>query len=105
MARKTIWTVRVIVFDTRNGLYLSGPWQEALRYMGHVRVLAHFDNPDRDVLEFGAPKGLDARVWCEQNAARMRSFGIDAAPAPRWADEQHQTGPDGGMEAHNRAAR
>lgn len=30
------------------------------------------------------PRGLDSKVWAEMNAERMRSFGINAAAAPKW---------------------
>lgn len=98
MARKIEWTVRVInygddpcessarVTGTRN-CHLRGLWVEQLRYMGMAGELATFEDPQRTIIEFYAPKGLDSKVWAEQNAARMRSFGIDAAAAPKWNGE------------------
>lgn len=86
MAKKQEWTVRVIVYETGNSLDLPGIWMEQFRYMSYARELANFDNPGRTVLEFYCPdkKGQDTKVWADQNAARMRSFGIDAAAAPKW---------------------
>lgn len=87
--RKQVWTVRVINFEDTPGAVrncLPGVWIEQLRYMGHVRELASLEDPPRNVLEFYCPdpKAHDTRIWAEQNAARMRSFGIDAAAAPVW---------------------
>lgn len=91
MARKQEWTVRVVVWETGNSLDLPGIWVEQLRYLGYARELASFDEPARTVVEFYCPnqRGMDTKVWADQNAARMRSFGIDAAAAPKWADEQY----------------
>lgn len=98
MKRKIEWTIRVInygddpaesaqrVIGSRN-CHLRGLWVEQLRYMGYVAELDKLENPTRNVLEFYAPKGLDSKVWADQNAARMRSFGIDAAAAPKWNGE------------------
>lgn len=88
MAKKQEWTVRVINWgndgsheeDSPNRL--RGLWVEQLRYMGHAFELASYD--DRQVLEFYAPKGVDSKIWAEQNAARMQSFGLDAVAAPKW---------------------
>lgn len=87
MSKKQEWTVRVVnVFDRTigRGLYHELPslWVEQLRYLGHLKVLAEHD--DRSVLEFCAPKGSDSKVWSDMNAERMRSFGINAASAPKW---------------------
>jgi hypothetical protein len=86
-ARKQEWTVRVINYEDGPGAlrnHLRGVWVEQLRYMGFVKELANLENPPRTVLEFYAPKGIDSHVWAGQNAERMRSFGIDAAAAPKW---------------------
>jgi len=118
MPRKQIWTVRVVNWreddrPPRTGSnYLPGVWVEQLRYMGHAREVADYD--DSNVLEFYCPnpKECDTWKWADQNAARMRSFGIDAAAAPQWDDES-TTGeayritatPEGRreyMERHNR---
>lgn len=92
MPRKQEWTIRVVNWETGNGLELGGLWTEQLRYMGHAKELAHFDEPARDVIEFYAPKGSDSKIWSEQNAARMRGFGIDAAAAPKWMDDRYMDG-------------
>ena len=92
MAKKQEWTVRVVNWHDKiaNGRRvlgtneLPGLWVEQLRYMGHAKELASYD--DRTVVEFYCPNPtkLDSRIWADQNAARMRSFGIDAAAAPIW---------------------
>lgn len=84
MAKKMQWTIRVV--NRKDAARISGLWIEQLRYMGHIRELAMHD--DREVLEFCSPAGQDNTVWCEQNAARMRSFGIDAVVAPKWDEER-----------------
>lgn len=90
MARKVEWTVRVVNHggdgprEDPDPNRLRGLWVEQLRYMGYAKELASFEDPRRQVLEFYAPKGLDSKAWAEQNAARMRSFGIDAAATPKW---------------------
>lgn len=83
------WTVRVVQFRPfpLNNDFLTGMWVEQLRYMGHCKLLAEFDDPDRMVIEFYAPDPHSAqqtKVWAEQNAARMRSFGVNAVAAPKW---------------------
>lgn len=100
MPRKIEWTVRVINYgsdfppvdgmaDVNNRL--PGVWIEQLRYLGFCRELATFENPEREVLEFYCQaRGIDTKVWAEQNAARMRSFGIDAAAAPKWGSYTEQ---------------
>lgn len=87
--RKPEWTVRVINWEeeriTRN--YLPSLWVEQLRYMGLARELAQHEN--RTVVEIYCrePTKTDTRIWAEQNAARMKSFGIDAVAAPKWGGE------------------
>lgn len=77
----------------------SGLLFEQLRRMGFVHILKDF-TPLMDVerrkgplshfyegyfvLEFLAPIGLNSESWCEANADRMNSFGINAVVAPRW---------------------
>lgn len=99
MAKKQVWTVRVVNWQDRNSTafalasmgttrnHLPGVWLEQLRYMGHAKELASYD--DRNVIELYCPESTkhDTKVWAEQNAARMRSFGIDAAAAPQWMDD------------------
>lgn len=82
--KKQEWTVRIVVFFEQDrdhaGLWLG----ELLRYAGLSRRLAEFK--DREVFELQSrlPASHDTKVWAEQNAARMRSFGINAAAAPMW---------------------
>lgn len=91
MAAKIAWTVRVVQFkDEKFPGYIRHDelpdfWVEQLRYMGFARELATFDEPKpRTVIEFYAPRGADSKIWADQNAGRMRSFGINAAAAPQW---------------------
>lgn len=54
---------------------------EQLRYAGIVSIVKEdtVDGMDTTyMLELRAPKGVDARVWADQNARRMQSFGINA---------------------------
>lgn len=83
MARKpkVEWTVRVVIWHDRLDT-LSDVWVEQLRYMGHAKLLA--ENTDRKVVEFYAPPTLNSEAWATTNASRMRSFGFNAVPAPRW---------------------
>lgn len=83
--KKQVWTVRIINpnQDVRSYTQLHGFWVEQLRYAGIVRVLAEFVN--RSVLELRPPLGeANSNVWAQQQAERMRSFGINAAAAPEW---------------------
>ena len=91
MPRKQEWTVRVVQITSdqipaplAKRDELPGVWIECLRYMGLAHELATLDNPERNVIEFYAPHGYDSQVWANQNADRMRSFGINAAAAPKW---------------------
>lgn len=90
---KQVWTVRIIIRQTgldrqhagRDGWWLG----EALRYAGISSHLATFEDPHREVYELRCPdpRGIDTKIWADQNAARLRSFGMDAAAAPRWSSE------------------
>lgn len=90
--RKTVWTVRIVLDYTypaqmgrmeemRNG---RDAWWlgEALRYAGFSRRLE--ETTDRGVYELRCPHGNDGHVWATQNAERLRSFGLNAQPAPAW---------------------
>lgn len=96
MAKRQVWTVRVVNYNTvpiqdysKWGNHLPGVWVEQLRYMGHAKELASYG--DRNVIELYCPEPTkhDTKIWAEQNAGRMRSFGIDAAAAPQWADDRN----------------
>lgn len=91
MAKRIEWTVRIIIhyesgIDQRHA-GRDGWWLgEALRYAGLSARLAEFSEPNRrEVFELYAPRGVEPKVWADQNAARLRSFGVDAAAAPRWS--------------------
>lgn len=96
---KRIPTIRVLWWTNRDQMTglpkderhdQSGLLIEQLRRMGFVRVLAeqeHTEGPNIflcSILEFQAPKGTDPEGWCQANAARMSSFGINAVVAPIW---------------------
>ncbi len=86
--RKIEWTVRIVVWRRQDGhpdrdrasLWLG----EFLRYAGLSRRLGDFT--DREVFELQCrlPASHDTKIWAEQNAARLRSFGINAVAAPMW---------------------
>jgi hypothetical protein len=89
---KTTWTVRIVMFAKTDKLNPPIPnvWIEQLRHMGVLRVLKVLDDDtpnERTVLEFqypGNPRGINTQIWAEQESARMKSFGIEAAAAPVW---------------------
>lgn len=103
--KKQEWTVRIIVHhnyeeagpdNNRQSVLLEqaraardSAWLgEYLRYAGITKRLAEFqDSPRRrEVFELYCPnpKVHDTKQWAEMNSARLRSFGIDAAAAPKW---------------------
>lgn len=95
MAKKQIWTVRVIVPTEHDGHvpdnHLLGVWIEQLQHMGIVKVLkedhAPVEGTPYAVLEFeypGRTTGIDTQIWARQEAERMQSFGINAVHAPKW---------------------
>lgn len=88
---KQVWTVRIILRETDRWFGRDGWWLgEALRYAGVSSKLETFEDPHREVYEL---RGLGTKVWADQNAARLRSFGMDAAAAPRWSEsgyEEHE---------------
>ena len=104
--KKQEWTVRIIVHHdygpiagesvgrimqateearrARDSAWLG----EYLRYAGLTRRLAEFQEGEkrREVFELYCPnpKQHDTKQWAEMNSARLRSFGLDAAAAPKW---------------------
>jgi len=87
VSTKQRWTVRVVMFhDDRLNPQIPGVWVEQLRHLGCLRILKEAD--DRTVLEFdypGDPRGVDTKVWAEQEAERMASFELNAVAAPQWS--------------------
>lgn len=84
MAKKN-WVVRIIADEKdRFGLVPSqvGMFIECLRYAGVVKICKNDGN--RIVFDLFPPKGVDSKAWASMNAARMKSFGINAADAPEW---------------------
>lgn len=63
------------------GGHTSGLLIEQLRYCGLVSVVKQTENLTNTtyILEIPAPRGVDKRVWADQNALRMKSFGLNAA--------------------------
>lgn len=93
MASKRVWTVRVVQMgdpsdrSTMAGRdRIGGLWIEQMRYLGYLNVLKEWDGTDAgtEVLEFLPFAGVDSKSWADMNAERMRSFGINAASAPKW---------------------
>lgn len=92
--RKQEWTVRIVIHhDDRHERHTieaeRDAWWlgEALRYAGLSRKLAEFTaGGPREVFELQCrlPASYNTRVWAEQNAARLRSFGLNAVAAPMW---------------------
>lgn len=90
------WVVRIVVFDAtestaasvrtgRDKLWLG----ELLRYAGHVSTVPRLSRQEgAEVFDLRCPnpKDHDTKVWAEQNAARIASFGLNAAAAPAWTD-------------------
>ncbi|KKN65616.1 hypothetical protein LCGC14_0479320 [marine sediment metagenome] len=74
------WVVRVVVLPGVENVCPQMPdiWLEQLRYAGMVRV--HRGDQVFDLLP---PGGVDnTKVWAEQTAGRMASFGYNAVAAP-----------------------
>jgi hypothetical protein len=98
VAKKIEWTVRIIVHHNlqpcehtaaKSNLNSRDAWWlgEALRYAGISSRLGTFSGPgeaQREVFELRCPEPskTDTKVWAEQNASRLCSFGLDAAAAP-----------------------
>lgn len=87
MKRERCILLQWIAKDTNDA---SGLLVEQLRYAGLVRVVkeSHDDEHEQTVymLEVKAPRGITGdgvRVWAEQNASRMKSFGFNAADSWR----------------------
>lgn len=65
---------------------------EQLRYAGLLSIIKEtdYENPDPTGSDYGvngvyrlhAPAGVDTKVWAEQNAARMKTFSINAEVVP-----------------------
>ena len=97
MPRKTEYVVRVVIpakpDPTPENMVerafmmnmIGGDFLDCLRYAGFVHV--HHDNEERQTFDLlcPLPKSYNNKVWAEQNAARMRSFGYNAVVAPRGA--------------------
>lgn len=89
---KSIWTVRLVMFNSSTmNPPIPGVWIKQFRHMGLLRVLEVLEEgtlSERTVLEFeypGSARGIDTKIWAEQESERMKSFGINAAAAPKWA--------------------
>jgi len=87
-----VWVVRVVAYDRETEPKLPciarediGTLVECLRYAGLVEV----HQPESDGLWFDLlpPAAIGAgnsKVWSENNAKRMESFGFNAVSAPMW---------------------
>jgi hypothetical protein len=97
---KTKYVVRVVQLTQsdprkrRGGNDMPGIWLEQLRYMGVINWITQDEqmlnvDPDgsvfKNVFDIHAPfRSFDTKIWSEQNASRMQSFGINAVSAPEW---------------------
>jgi hypothetical protein len=79
MARKRCVLFQHITKDRDS----AGLLIEQLRYAGLVKVIkeTEIESGTAYMLEINCPKGLNDLVWAQQNAERMRSFGINAQDA------------------------
>lgn len=68
----------VVRVARENHPHFDNPLIECFRYAGLVVV--HND----DIFDILPPHGVDSKVWAEQNAARISSFGYNAVSAPEW---------------------
>jgi hypothetical protein len=83
---KRLWVVRIAVGGNDLGTedWFDNPFLECLRYAGIVRVHGPTTPSDGKVFDIFPPKArwADSKEWAEQNAARIRTFGLNAAAAP-----------------------
>jgi hypothetical protein len=89
MAKK-LSVVRVIVENketSRLGLRRTSDVEmliEQLRYAGVLSIVKHDTDAGNMVIEIYPPREVNADIWAEMNAGRMKSFGINAVKAPKW---------------------
>lgn len=69
--------------------YPSEIFIECLRYAGLITphnsdefIIVDGIGCAKQVFDIECPHGLDSKVWSEQNAKRMKSFGYNAVSAP-----------------------
>lgn len=85
---KRQWVVRVVLQRGKDSFPMDvdarglPAFLECLRHAGLVQI--HRDDDDGMCLDL-LPSGgsVDSKVWSEQTAARMESFGYNAVSAPR----------------------
>lgn len=81
---KKKWVVRVVIPTVDNhpplAQRIDGAFLECLSYAGFVTL--HHDDEERQTFDLHAPFNLNGKVWAEQNAARMTTFGYNAVAAP-----------------------
>ena len=110
MATTKEYVIRIVQFERdfsrpQGQQECSTMWLENLRYAGiinyHIRGEQTPDPTEagsflyKSLFDLYAPSHIgkaQSKVWAEQNAARMRSFGINAQAAPKW--ERASTPPD-----------
>lgn len=88
MAKKT-WVIRIVQLaeytnpiDKLMASPLTDSWIECLRYAGVVHVVETAS--ENTVFDILPPANIrDSKVWAESNAGRIKSFGMNAAAAPR----------------------
>lgn len=82
---KTTYVVRVVQGKKNDEIaYINKAFLESLRYAGLITVHEVDPNGLTNVcFDLLPPHGVNDKVWAEQNAERMRSFGFNAVKAPK----------------------
>jgi len=82
------YVVRVVIPTIDNAPPLAqtvdSSFLECLRYAGVISL--HRDDEEGQCFDIQPPRHLNAsgsKIWSEQNAARMETFGYNAVSAPR----------------------
>ena len=87
MAKRLIWTIRIVIRHSDRMNAFPGLWIEQFRRAGYLKIL--HENDERIILEMICPHHREPTLpWAEMNAERMKSFGINAAATPQWKGEQ-----------------
>lgn len=94
MAKQKEYVVRVVQMMDDNGNEICElgkgkvglvdfAFLESLRYAGLIHINKVPENSlTVNCFDLRCPHGLVSKVWAEQNAERMRSFGFNAVAAP-----------------------
>lgn len=77
---KTQYCVRIVLFGSDAESAILNTLLECFRYAGLVKLGP--DNGNSMSFDIRCPQGLNSKIWAEQNAARIKSFGLNAVAAP-----------------------